>query len=110
MKDFRGSVWMFGENSCGEIGDTLDENVNEPKEMIMFRGIVEEIKTGNYHVYVKCNGGEHYFWGRNDYGQCMVESKMECVKTPHLLNLKEMYIDIINVFVGWNYTIFIVQP
>ena len=107
--DFNGAIWMFGDNSAGQIGGEFDENVNEPKEIIMFRGIVEEIKAGDNHVYVKCNGGKHYFWGNNEYGQCMVDSKVKCVRTPHLLNLKEKQMEIINVVVSRSYTVLIVQ-
>ena len=110
MMDFNCLVWIFGNNHYGQIGDGFNEDVNEPKEMIMFRGIVAEIKTGLSHVYVKCSGDKHYFWRRNDFGQCMVESAVTDVRTPDLLNLKEKQMEIRNVFLGSSCTILIVQP
>ena len=96
MLDRDNCVWAFG------------QNVNQPKEIIMFRDCtVEEIKSGLNHVYVKCNGDKHYFWGNNKYNQCMSESE-NCVVTPYLLSLKERGMEIENIFLGWNCTAFVV--
>ena len=40
------------------------------RELIMFRSIVEEMKTSKNHVYLKCNESEHHFWGHIVSDQC----------------------------------------
>ena len=105
--DYNNCVWIFGDNRNGKIVDVLDEIINVPVEMIMFRDfIVEEIKSGQHHVYLKCNGDQHYFWGNNLYNQCLAEGNF-VITTPHLLNLKQ--IEIKHVFLGSFYTMVIVS-
>ena len=83
------------------------KDVNEPYEIVGFRDrIVEEIKTGSYHTYVKCNGDEHWFFGDNNYGQCMAEGYGP-ILTPQLFDSKDMKIE--NVFLGNGNTKFIVS-
>ena len=65
----------------------------------------------NYHGQI--GDGCRYsscFCGFNGY-ECTVKSEVntEYIRTLHLLNLKQMQMEIINVFVGKNCTILIVQ-
>ena len=109
MIDFDNRVWSFGDNSWGQIGDGTGQNANKPKELIMFRDcIVEDIKCGQGHVYLKCNdgGNKHYLWGRNEYNACISESSAS-FKSPQLLDLKDM--DIKDIFLGDNNTKLIVS-
>ena len=80
MIDGNNGVWAFGDNSYGQICDRLRNHIYEPKELIMFRDcIVEEIKSGGYHIYVKCKGDKHYLWGENEiitYGKIIVNARV----------------------------------
>ena len=98
MMDYDNRIYTFGDNQCGQIGDGKQENVNQPKEIVLFRDrIVEEIKSGTNHVYVKCNENQHWFWGYNKYGQCMVDEQ-QIVKTPQLFeNSKNMKIEYVSL-------------
>ena len=63
MVDINHRIWICGSN-YEQMGDALPENVNEPKEMIMFKDcIIDEIKSSSFHVYLKCKGDEHHLWG-----------------------------------------------
>ena len=104
MRDCNNCVWTVGDNYYGQIGDGSRKAVNEPKEVVMFRDCsVEEIKSGPFHVYVKCDGDKYYFWGNNAQNQCLAAYGK--VTSPHLLNFKDMQIK--GVFLGHNNTKFI---
>ena len=60
MLDTDDRVWIFGENSYGQIGDGLEEHVSTPKELVMFRDRkVDVIKCGLAHVYLRCDNNRH---------------------------------------------------
>ena len=81
--------------------------VTEPRELIMFRdSIVEEIKCGQGHVYLRCDGNKHYLWGRNKCNAC-ISGDANSIKSPELLDLKD--IEIKDIFLGYSNTKLIVS-
>ena len=107
MMDCDGKVWIFGDNRYGQIGDGLKENVNTPKELIMFRDkSVEWIRCGLTHCCVKCDNDEFYLWGENDYNQCLVfDDELDQIYEPKLAQLNGKRIK--DIFVGYDNTLVI---
>ena len=103
MVDCDGRVWMFGSNLDGQIGDESEGDVDEPRELVMFRDLkVEKIRCGSNHCYLRCDGDKHYLWGHNNYHECLVFDNDMDVKKPHLVELGGKVIK--DVFLGNNNT------
>lgn len=63
-----GTVWTWGRNSNGQLGDGSGTNRNIPTRVAMLREIVS-IAVGDYHTLAIKADGTLWAWGWNGYGQ-----------------------------------------
>ncbi|MCM8807940.1 MAG: hypothetical protein NC926_08390 [Candidatus Omnitrophica bacterium] len=69
-----GTVWAFGENKCGQLGDGKKENRNYPLPVKNSNGIgflkdIVDIKAGAFHCLALAKDGTVFAWGDNQFGQ-----------------------------------------
>ena len=64
-----GSVWTWGKNNYGQLGNGTFTNTAVP-QMVSSISNVAEIAAGEYHVVIRTNAGTVFSWGRN-YGGCL---------------------------------------
>ncbi len=98
-----GSVWTWGNNTYGQLGNGTKIAQNEPVETDI-KDIVTEISVGEYHVLALTGNGEVYSFGYNGNGRCG-NGTTSAVATPvqvkTLENSKETVLkDIIKVKAG----------
>jgi alpha-tubulin suppressor-like RCC1 family protein len=63
-----GTVWAWGKNTDGQLGNGTTTNSNVPVQVTGLTGIVA-IAGGEYHSLAIKNDGTAWAWGRNDMGQ-----------------------------------------
>jgi alpha-tubulin suppressor-like RCC1 family protein len=63
-----GTVWAWGDNRQGQLGDGTTVDKNLP---VMVKGLsnVKSIACGGYHSFALKNDGSIWAWGDNKYGQ-----------------------------------------
>jgi alpha-tubulin suppressor-like RCC1 family protein len=63
-----GTVWAWGRNNWGQLGDGTTTNRSTP---VQVRGLseVQAIAAGHYHSLALKKDGTLWAWGRNNYGQ-----------------------------------------
>lgn len=63
-----GTVWAWGRNIFGQLGDGTYDNQESPVQVSDLSDIVE-ITAGNYHSLAIASDGTVWAWGKNSYGQ-----------------------------------------
>ncbi|MBI3500579.1 MAG: T9SS type A sorting domain-containing protein [Bacteroidetes bacterium] len=63
-----GTVWAWGYNLFGELGDSTTVNKSSPVQVKVLTGIIA-IEAGASHSLALKNDGTVWAWGRNDNGQ-----------------------------------------
>ncbi|MBF0371605.1 MAG: hypothetical protein HQL52_19385 [Magnetococcales bacterium] len=63
-----GTVWAWGDNSYGQLGDGTTEDRFQPVQVSDFQD-VKQIATGGSHSFAIKSDGNLWAWGRNDNGQ-----------------------------------------
>ncbi|SHI97003.1 dockerin type I domain-containing protein [Clostridium intestinale] len=82
-----GSLWTWGNNSDGQLGDgTLVSKPNPVKVM----DNVEKIFAGSNSIFAIKNGGELYAWGGNYVGQLGASIRDTTVPTKIMEDIKEV--------------------
>ena len=74
-----GSLWTWGFNSYGQLGDGT-ETCRETPVKVMDN--VKQVSLGLGHTGAIKNDGSLWMWGRNDYGQLGDGTKWGCEKKP----------------------------
>lgn len=65
-----GSVWGWGKNALGQLGDGTTTNRRAPAQVTGLSGlIVVQVAGGRDHTMALTDGGAVYTWGSNTYGQ-----------------------------------------
>jgi alpha-tubulin suppressor-like RCC1 family protein len=67
-----GTVWVWGDNSHGQLGDGTTLAKFTPIQLTSFTNI-ESIGTGEYHSFVSRNDGTLWAWGWSALGQLGVD-------------------------------------
>jgi len=66
----KGSVYAWGDNANGELGDGNSVNSATPVTVGLPSGVTaKSITAGGYHAMAVSHSGALYVWGYNDYGQ-----------------------------------------
>jgi alpha-tubulin suppressor-like RCC1 family protein len=63
-----GSLWAWGINSNGQLGDSTTIQRNQPKQIAPDLNWTSAVCGSNYSVAIK-NDGSLWSWGANDFGQ-----------------------------------------
>ncbi len=64
-----GSLWMWGNNSYGNLGDDSNSNKSSPVQTISTETNWSKIACGKYHTAAIKNDGTLWLWGDNTKGQ-----------------------------------------
>ena len=103
--DLDGKIYCWGRNICYECGGIDNKNLYIPKlNCLSFPQTdikIIDIKCGSYHNVVKSEDNQYYFWGWNEYSQCL-EYEYEYCKRPRKLNISSS--KVIDVYPGHNET------
>ena len=71
-----GTVWTWGYNSNGQLGDGTEKNKNAPVRAGELGNIVD-MNAGLYHTVALEDDGTVWTWGKNEHGQLvMVQMKI----------------------------------
>ncbi|NTU69474.1 hypothetical protein HGB13_01410, partial [bacterium] len=63
-----GTVWSWGRNNYGQLGNNTTTNSNTPVQASGLSNITD-ISAGDYHSLARKSDGTAWSWGRNDNGQ-----------------------------------------
>lgn len=63
-----GTVWAWGDNTYGQLGDGTTVNKSAPVQVQSLSDVVA-IAAGDYHSLAVKSDGTVWAWGKNDYGQ-----------------------------------------
>ena len=66
-----GTVWSWGRNNFGQLGDNTNTNRLLPVQVQGLSG-VSAISAGYYHSLALKNDGTVWAWGYNSYGQLVI--------------------------------------
>ena len=69
-----GTVWAWGNNCCGQLGDGTNDNSAVPVQVVGVGGVgylddIIDISAGFYFSLALRSDGTVFAWGKNDYGQ-----------------------------------------
>ncbi len=64
-----GSLWCWGDNSHGQLGDGTTESRSSPVKVAALGGSAVKVAIGSEHCCALRTDGSVWCWGRNDYGQ-----------------------------------------
>ncbi len=95
-----GTVWAWGFNGDGQLGEGTLENKKTPVEVSGLTD-VQKISAGRYHVLALKNDGTVWVWGDNQYGQLgdgTTTSKQIPVQIPDLT-------DVIDIAAGFSHSL-----
>jgi alpha-tubulin suppressor-like RCC1 family protein len=79
-----GTLYSFGENDFGQLGDGTTETRNKPVQVKGLANVID-FDTSNSHSAAVTSDGSVWVWGLNDYGQLNSGSRSE-VLTPIKVN------------------------
>ncbi|MCX7917751.1 MAG: hypothetical protein N2589_06480 [bacterium] len=87
-----GTVWTWGDNKCGQLGDGSFKNRNYPIPVRNHLGKgylkdIIDIKAGAFHILALSKDGTVWSWGNNEFGQLgdgSFENKFYPVKVRNL--------------------------
>lgn len=85
-----GTVWAWGRNIYGQLGDGSTKNQRRPVQVEGLSGIIA-VKAGWDHTVAVGEDGTVWAWGRNNYGQLgdgTKENRLRPVRVCKLLELK----------------------
>jgi RHS repeat-associated protein len=63
-----GTVWTFGNNANGELGDNTNTSRRTPVQVSVLSDVIA-VAAGAYHSLALTSSGTVYAWGDNNYGQ-----------------------------------------
>ena len=64
-----GTLWLWGRNSNGQLGDNTTTNQSSPVQTISSGTNWKLVACGQYHTAAIKTDGTLWTWGRNDFGQ-----------------------------------------
>jgi alpha-tubulin suppressor-like RCC1 family protein len=76
-----GTVWSWGYNNYGQLGDGSKTNSNAPIQVTTLSGF-SQISAGSYHSMGLKSSGTVWTWGSNDQGQLGNTTTGTATQTP----------------------------
>ena len=64
-----GTLWCWGNNSDGQLGDGTVMDEHSPIEVTALGASVAAVSVGTFHTCARKTDGTLWCWGRNSYGQ-----------------------------------------
>lgn len=64
-----GTLWVWGSNNFGQLGDTTIANKSSPIQTISGGTNWKQVAWGDYHIAAIKTDGSMWLWGRDTYGQ-----------------------------------------
>jgi alpha-tubulin suppressor-like RCC1 family protein len=65
-----GTVWAWGDNQYGELGNGTNTNSNIPVKVSLPSGVtINDIAAGDWHSLALASNGTVWAWGDNQYGE-----------------------------------------
>jgi alpha-tubulin suppressor-like RCC1 family protein len=64
-----GTLWAWGQNSSGRLGDNTTTGRISPVQTVAFGTNWKQVSAGNQHTAAIKTDGTLWTWGRNNYGQ-----------------------------------------
>jgi alpha-tubulin suppressor-like RCC1 family protein len=64
-----GTLWVWGGNSYGDLGDNTQTDRSSPVQTVAFGTNWKQVSAGYYHTAAIKTDGTLWLWGRNLYGQ-----------------------------------------
>jgi alpha-tubulin suppressor-like RCC1 family protein len=96
-----GTVWAWGRNDSGNLGNASYENSSVPVQVQGLNNVVQ-IGAGPWHVFALTTGGELYGWGQNNFAVLGLGSNFPpTYNTPQLVNIA----DVMKIDAGYNHSI-----
>jgi alpha-tubulin suppressor-like RCC1 family protein len=86
-----GTVWAWGANFAGQLGDGGDHARNEPGE-VPVEAPFREVSAGSWHSLGLDQSGRVWGWGSNDFGQVGHGGAPEYIRNPVGLALSALSI------------------
>ena len=97
-----GTVWAWGNNEYGQLGDGSVSCAYEPINVTALNGKdIVSVHAGEYHSIALTRDGEVYTWGHNDYGQLGLGNASIVVSTPQKV---ESLPEIVSISAGKQHT------
>src|SRR5207244_1435659 len=69
LKGGDGSVWCWGDNSAGQLGDGSNTSTSVPVQASATGVVFTAISAGSSHVLALDNNGNIWAWGSNNSGE-----------------------------------------
>jgi alpha-tubulin suppressor-like RCC1 family protein len=84
-----GTVWCWGDNFAGQLGDGTKTEKNKPVMVKGLKGVIS-IKTSGYHTVAMKSDGTVWCWGFNNYGQLGDGTKKDRTLPTQVKNLSSV--------------------
>lgn len=94
-----GSVWGWGWNAWGQVGDGTSVNVATP--VVVANSVFKAIAAGDIHSLAVLENGALQGWGSNGYGALGTQDVGESVLAPSPVEV----FDVVSVTAGTNYSL-----
>ncbi len=88
-----GSLWCWGTNDFGQLGDGTMENQHAPVQVLGLQGVVK-VSMGRNHSCSLQIGSEVHCWGKSDYGALGQGVLADQTSTALVVSLPETTVDI----------------
>ena len=93
-----GTVWAWGRNYYGQLGDGTTTNKNKPVQVIDLEN-VQQVAAGEYHSLALKQDGTVWAWGRNADGQLGDGTTIDRNTPVKVSNLENVsFLDLGNIF------------
>jgi alpha-tubulin suppressor-like RCC1 family protein len=96
-----GTVWTWGANSSGQLGDGATYNISPTPVQVSNLTNVIAIAAGEYHSLALKADGTVWTWGSNDFGQ-LGDGTTINRNTPVQVNSLN---NAVNIAAGWSYSV-----
>ena len=79
--DIHNDFYVFGENSCGQLGLGDEIDIFEPIKHPSLSNIID-VSSRGFHTFVKTSNNEIYAFGNNTFSQLGIETEDDNQLTP----------------------------
>ena len=94
-----GSLYMWGKNDCGQLGDGTTDNKTNKTRPHRVASNVQSVELGDVHTTVISKDGGLYTWGYNYYGQLGNGTTTKSSNPIKIMN------DVVSCAGGYNHTV-----